>query len=213
MAIKDSIRELHLPSHVQIVAATKGRSIPEISEAISAGVCHIGENYVQEAEEKLGAAKGKAKIHLIGHLQTNKAGRAVRIFDMIQAVDSEKIAIAIGDQCKKIHKQMEVLIEVNIAEEKNKSGCPRDEVEMLAAKISRIPELSLKGLMTVGPSDTDAARIRPYFRQMKQVFDSLKKIYPNIDTLSMGMSDSYKVAIEEGATMVRLGRILFGKRA
>jgi len=192
---------------VTLVAATKGRTIEEIHEAISAGITIIGENYVQEAAEKHRNLAGKVAFHMVGHLQRNKVPKAVEIFDLIQTVDSLPLAQKINEECKKIHKNMPVLIEVNIAGEKNKSGCAPEEVEKLAASISKLTHLELKGLMTIGPA-VETEKLRPYFREMKKTFDLLQKGY-NLSVLSMGMSDSYAVAIEEGATMARIGKKIF----
>lgn len=193
---------------VTLVAATKGKTVEEITKAISAGITIIGENYVQEAAEKHNKLAGKAALHLIGHLQRNKVKKAVEIFDMIQTVDSLPLAQKINEECKKIHKNIPVLIEVNIAGEKNKTGCAPEEVEKLAASISKHTHLRLKGLMALGPALTDAEELRPHFKKMKIMFDKLQKEY-NISVLSMGMSESYKIALEEGATMVRIGKGIF----
>lgn len=193
---------------VTLVAATKGKTVEEINQAISAGITIIGENYVKEAEEKHFHLAGKAAFHLLGHLQRNKVLKAVEIFDLIQTIDGLPLAQKINEECAKIHKNMPVLIEVNIAGEKNKTGCVPEEVEKLASSISKLTHLRLKGLMTMGPALADAEELRPYFKEMKIIFDKLQKEY-NISVLSMGMSDSYKIALEEGATMVRIGKKIF----
>jgi len=212
MKIKNRIKKIRdsIPKNVSIVAATKTKSIKEIKEAIDAKINILGENYVKEAENKHEKIKGKAEIHCIGHLQKNKVKKAVEIFDMIQTVDSEKLAEEIDKRCKNINKIMPVLIEINIAEEQNKSGCNPEEVQKLAESISRLDSLKLKGLMTMAPYFKDAEKTRHYFKKTKEIFKKLKRSFPQIDTLSMGMSDSYKVAIEEGTTMVRLGTAIFG---
>jgi hypothetical protein len=211
MSIKDRILEVKkdIPKNITIVAATKTQSIDNIKQAIKAGLVIIGENYVQEAESKQKELKSKVKIHCIGHLQTNKVKKAVEIFDMIQTVDSKKIAKEINKRTKKL---MPILIEVNIGEEPNKDGCMPKDVKVLVEMISKLKNLKLKGLMTMAPYFRDPEKSRKYFKKTKKLFDELKKSYKDIDTLSMGMSDSYKVAIEEGATMIRLGTVIFGKR-
>lgn len=193
---------------ITLVAATKGKTVEEISKAISAGITIIGENYVQEAVEKHHQLAGKAAFHLIGHLQKNKVSKAVKIFDMIQTVDSLPIAQKINEECAKINKNMPILIEVNIAGEKNKTGCALEDVERVAASISKLTHLPLKGLMAMGPALADAEELRPYFKRMKIIFDKIQKEY-NVSVLSMGMSDNYPVAIEEGTTMVRIGKKIF----
>ncbi|MDP3699051.1 MAG: YggS family pyridoxal phosphate-dependent enzyme [Nanoarchaeota archaeon] len=193
---------------VTLVVATKGRTVEEINKTISAGITIIGENYVKEAAEKHHHLAGKVAFHLLGHLQRNKVSTAVKIFDLIQTADSLPLAQKINEECKKINKNMPVLIEVNIAKEKNKTGCAPEEVEKLAANISRLTNLRLKGLMTMGPALADAEELRPYFKEMKIIFDKLQKEY-NLSMLSMGMSESYRIALEEGATRVRIGKKIF----
>ncbi len=213
MGIKENIANIkkEIPSKVTLVVATKTRNVSEVEEAISGGITTIGENYVQEAESKA-SLRGKVKIHCIGHLQTNKVKDAVKLFDMIETVDSIKIAKEIDKRTEKI---MPILIEVNIGKEENKSGVMPDKTIGLIKEISKLKNVNIKGLMTMAPFFDDAEKDRPYFREMKQLFDKIKSMkIPNVDMeiLSMGMSDSYKVAIEEGATMVRIGTKIFGKR-
>ena len=230
MNIKENILNIknNIPDKISILAAIKTRSMEEIKKAIVAGIKIIGENYVQEAEKKYKILKGslnskssncykslirnKVEFHCIGHLQKNKVKKAVEVFDMIQTIDSEKIAKEVNNRCKNINKIMPVLIEVNIGKESNKSGCMPKDVSKLAESISKLNNIKLKGLMTMAPYFKDPEKSRPYFKKTKQLFDKMKKKFPKIDTLSMGMSDSYKIAIEEGATMVRLGTIIFGER-
>lgn len=209
MAIAENVKKVKesLGSGVILVAATKKRSVSEIEEAVDAGVEIIGENYVQDAEPKYEKLKGKVKFHFIGHLQTNKVKKAVEVFDMIETVDSVKLANEIDKQCKAVWKKMPVLMEVNIAEEESKTGCKAEEVDELAEEISKLENVELKGLMTMAPVDNP----RPYFKRMKELFDSMKEKY-SLEILSMGMSESYKIAIEEGSTMVRVGTGIFGAR-
>lgn len=211
MSIKQNTLKLlsSIPKNIDVVAATKSQSVEEIKSAISAGIKIIGENYVQEAKEKYGKLKGLVSFHLIGHLQTNKVRDAVEIFDMIQTVDSVKLAKEIDKRAKK---PMPVLIEVNIAHEKNKHGIFPEDVLNFLNSAKSLKNLQIKGLMTMGPILKNPEDYRPYFKKMKQLFDEIKeKNLPNasMKILSMGMSDSYKIAIEEGATMIRLGRIIF----
>ena len=214
MSIKENIEKIknEIPRGITLVAATKTRSIDEIKEAVDAGIEIIGENYVREAESRYKELQGKVKIHCIGHLQTNKIKKAVEIFDMIETVDSVKVAKEID---KRTTKLMPVLVEVNIAKESSKSGVMPEQTIDLIKEISNFKNIKIKGLMTMAPYFDDPEKDRPYFKEMKQLFDKIKAMnIPHVDMeiLSMGMSDSYKVAIEEGATMVRVGTKIFGKR-
>ena len=212
--IKENIRRIlkQIPKNVVLVAATKGRSVAEINEAIDAGITIIGESYIQDAKRKFNALKGKVEIHGIGHLQSNKVKDAVRMFSMIQTIDSERVATSINYALKK---PLPVLVQVNVAKEKQKKGTFPENLISFIKKISSLPNIQIKGLMTMGPLVKDPEQLRPYFRRMKQLFDeiTLMKIH-NVEMkiLSMGMSESYKVAIEEGATMIRIGTGIFGVR-
>jgi len=200
-----------IPNSVTIVAATKSCDPTEINEAIAAGIEIIGENYIKEIEEKYKIILGKVKIHCIGHIQTNKVKKAVELFDMIQTVDSVSLAKEINKRCKNIEKIMPVLIEVNIAKEENKHGCRPEDVKNIIESISKFENIKIKGIMTMGPNMLEIEKIRPYLKEAKKIFDSLKTRY-NLEILSMGMSDSYKIAIEEGANMIRIGTLIFGQR-
>ncbi len=215
--IRENVKKIldELPDGVILVAAAKTRTPEEILEAIEAGVQIIGENYVQEAERAYGVIGNRAKWHMIGHLQKNKVKKAVRIFDMIETVDSVKLAKEIDKQCKKIGKVMPVLVEVNSGEEPQKSGVMPDEVVDLVKEISKFENIKVEGLMTMGPLLDDPEELRPYFRKTRELFERIRDMdIPNVEMkyLSMGMSDSYKVAIEEGANMVRIGTKIFGPR-
>jgi len=215
--IKENVKKIlkELPKGVQLVAAAKTRTPEEILEAIDAGVSIIGENYVQEAERAFKLIGNKAKWHMIGHLQTNKAKKAVKIFDMIETVDSVKIAKAIDKECAKINKIMPVLIEINSGEEKQKAGVLIDMAIELIKQISQLENIKVKGLMTMGPFMDNPEEIRPYFRRTRELFEKIKRMnIPNVEMkyLSMGMSDSYRIAIEEGANIVRIGTKIFGPR-
>src|SRR3989338_7433675 len=211
MSISESIEKIKtIPPDVALVAATKTRAIEEIKEAIKAGIAIIGENYVQEAEKKL-VLKSKVKFHCIGHLQANKIKKAVEIFDMIETVDSLKTAKEINQRCEAVSKIMPVLIEINIGKEPSKFGCMPKDAETLAKEIKFLPNLELKGLMAMAPFFDDPEKDRPYFKEMKKIFDNLNSRY-NLEILSMGMSDSYRIAIQEGANMVRIGKLIFGPR-
>lgn len=204
-----------LPQGVTLVAATKQRTIEEIKEAFELGVKIAGENYVQEALNKYEKIEG-LQWHLIGHLQRNKVKDALKIFDCIQSVDSVRLAKEINDQCDKFSRIMPIFIQINIGEEESKHGlCPDNFLEVVS-QIAKFPNLKINGLMTMEPYFDDPENARPYFICMKRIFDDLKsRNIPNTDlkTLSMGMSNSYRVAIEEGSNMVRIGTRLFGPRS
>jgi pyridoxal phosphate enzyme (YggS family) len=204
-----------LPSGVILVAAAKARTPEQVEEVLRAGVTYVGHNYVQEAERMIPAIKGKARWHMIGHLQKNKVKKAVRLFDMIETLDSWPLAELIDRRCAAIGKTMPVLVEVNIGREDSKTGVLPDEVDDLVERMSDLQHIRVQGLMTMGPRFGDPEDARPYFRATKEAFDRLARAdLPNVEMryLSMGMSNSYQVAIEEGANMVRLGTMLFGER-
>ena len=200
-----------LPGYVELVAAAKGRGVEEILEAIDSGVRIIGENYVREAEEKFSVIGPKVKWHFIGHLQKNKVKKAVKIFDMIETVDSIEIANEINKACASINKTMQILVEVNSAMEKNKSGVLPLDVETVIKNISNLPNIKLAGLMTMGPVLENPEGYRRYFKETKALFDKIR-IDHDIKYLSMGMSDSYHIAIQEGANLVRIGTAIFGPK-
>ncbi|MEA2040297.1 MAG: YggS family pyridoxal phosphate-dependent enzyme [Thermodesulfobacteriota bacterium] len=215
--IKENVKKIlaELPGDVRLVGAAKTRSPEEILEAIDAGLEIIGQNYVQEAEKAFELTGGRAKYHMIGHLQSNKAKNAVKIFDMIETVDSIKLARAINKACEKTGKVMPILIEINSGEEPQKAGVlPQDAVSLIK-EISELKNVKIMGLMTMGPFTGDPEDARPYFRKTKSLFEDIKKMgLPGVDMeyLSMGMSNSYKVAIQEGSNLVRIGTNLFGER-
>ena len=204
-----------LPRGVQLVAAAKTRTLEEVEEAVEAGIAILGYNYVQEAEEISRGIGDKVKYHMIGHLQRNKAKKAVELFDMIETIDSPRLAEAVNRYCGEADKIMPILIEVNSGREANKSGVFPEDVESLVHHISQLPFLKIQGLMTMGPFSGDPEDSRPYFKTTKETFDRLNRAsIPNVEMkyLSMGMSNSYLVAIEEGANIVRIGTLLFGER-
>ena len=215
--ITDSVKEIlkELPEGVRLVAAAKTRTSEEVSEAIAAGVGIIGENYVQEAQEAVRAVGNTARWHFIGHLQKNKVKKAVEVFDMIETIDSASLAREIDKRCKDIGKTISVLIEINSGREEQKFGVFPEDAEVLIREISILSNIKVEGVMTMGPFTGDPEDARPYFIETKKVFDELKsKNIPNTEMkyLSMGMTNSYKVAIEEGANMVRIGTKIFGER-
>ena len=205
-----------IPSYVSVLAAVKTRSVDEIRAAIEGGIRLVGQNYVQEAQRAIEAlGRDAAEWHLIGHLQRNKAKAAVRLFDTIETVDSVRLAKAIDREASKIGRVLPILIEVNSAREPQKSGVLPEETPALIREIAGLPSIRIEGLMTMGPLVDDPEKIRPFFAEAKRLLDEIAGLrIPNVEmrVLSMGMSDSYRIAIEEGATLVRLGTVLFGPR-
>jgi PLP dependent protein len=215
--IKENLRRIleELPEGVDLVAAAKTRTPDEVLEAIDAGVRIIGENYVQEAEKAFEAVGAKVRWHMIGHLQSNKAKKAVKIFDVIETVDSMKLARAIDKACRNMGKVMQVLVEVNSGEEPQKAGVMPEEGISLVRDMSELKNIKIMGLMTMGPFAGDPEDARPYFQKTRKLFEEIKTLnLPGVEMkhLSMGMSNSYRVALEEGANMVRIGTRLFGER-
>jgi pyridoxal phosphate enzyme (YggS family) len=201
-----------LPAGVTLVAASKSRSAEEVRAAIRAGVTCVGHNYVQEAEAMIPLVPEAVRWHLIGHLQRNKAKVAVLLFDMIETLDSWRLAVEIDKRCAAIDKVMPVLVEVNSGREASKTGVLPKDVDGLVRRASELPHLRIQGLMTMGPRFGDPEDARPYFRATREAFEHLAAAdIPNAEMcyLSMGMSNSYQVAIEEGANMVRIGTRLF----
>ncbi|HXI09330.1 MAG TPA: YggS family pyridoxal phosphate-dependent enzyme [Thermodesulfobacteriota bacterium] len=201
------------PDEVQLVAVTKTVETKRVKEAVQAGARVFGENYVQEAAEKIAKVKDAAtRWHFIGHLQKNKAKLAVEMFDMIQTVDSPGLATELN---KKAKKPLDVLIEVNLAREKTKTGVDAEGAVKLARAFKDFPNLRLKGLMTIPPVTETPEGSRPYFVALRRLAERInKERIPGVflKELSMGMSNDFEVAIEEGATMVRVGTAIFGER-
>jgi pyridoxal phosphate enzyme (YggS family) len=215
--IKENVERLlcELPEGVTLLAAAKERSADEISKAIRAGITIIGENYLQDALRVINEVKEKAQWHFIGHLQTNKVKKAIDIFDLIESVDSLKLAKEIERCCMRRDKVMPVLIEVNSGEEDQKNGVAPMDVEKLAREISSLNYIKIMGLMTMGPRFGDPEQARPYFRKTREIFEQIRDLrLPKVEMrwLSMGMTNSYKVAIEEQANLVRVGTKIFGQR-
>jgi len=203
------------PETVRLVAASK--TVPSlcIQEALDAGVDIFGENYIQEARGKIETLKDRSvSWHFIGHLQSNKAKYAVRLFELIHTVDSIKLALELNRQADKEGKIQEVLIQVNISEEATKSGTSPDEAHNLATAVSGMKHLRLKGLMTMPHFFNQPERARPFFAALRQIRDRLQEDLKSetFHELSMGMTGDFEVAIEEGATLVRIGTAIFGQR-
>jgi pyridoxal phosphate enzyme (YggS family) len=215
-----------IPDHVTVITAAKARSVEEVIEVIDAGATDIGENYVQEAEQmrrRLAERAHRVRWHMIGHLQTNKINRAIGVFDTVQTVDSMKKAVALDKRLERAQKEaLPVLIEINIGSEFAKAGIRPDEhepfelyMEQLVTDMSELGHLRIEGLMTMGPRLGDPEQNRPHFRRTRMLFERLGVLgLPNVQMrcLSMGMTNSYEVAIEEGSNMVRLGTAIFGSR-
>lgn len=198
-----------------MLAAAKTRTLEEVEAAIQAGVTDIGYNYVQEALPIIQTIGDRAKWHMIGHLQQNKVKIAVEYFDMIETVDSWRLAQSLDRYCANLQKKMPVLVEVNSGRETNKTGVLPEEVDELVIRMSTLQNLRVEGLMTMGPRFGDPEDSRPYFKATREVFERIAaRNLPNITMkfLSMGMSNSYQIAIEEGANIVRIGTKLFGER-
>jgi pyridoxal phosphate enzyme (YggS family) len=201
------------PEEIKLVAVTKTATTEQIKEALNAGVKIIGENRVQDAKEKYQIFTTDIEWHLIGHLQTNKAKYAVEIFDCIHSLDSIKLAQEIDKRSLQFGKIKDVLVEVNVSGEESKYGIKPEEVEPFLKGISEFPRIRVRGLMTIAPIVEDKEKIRPYFRKLQELSKEIKsKNIENVkmDYLSMGMTEDFEIAIEEGANMVRIGRGIFG---
>lgn len=218
--IQDRIRKAEqenglAENSVTLVGVSKTFSPEVINAAIDAGLEHIGENRIQEFRDKSEAIKTGAKRHFIGHLQRNKVKYAVKLFDIIQSVDSIALAEEINARCSKLNRQMPILIEVNTSGEDQKMGCEPTGALTLLKAIDRLPNLSVQGFMTIALYSDDAEKVRPCFRLLKELYDEAQTFelqYARLQTLSMGMSGDFPVAIAEGANMVRIGSALFGRR-
>jgi pyridoxal phosphate enzyme (YggS family) len=198
---------------VQLLAVSKTCAAETIGEAVNCGQIFFGENKVQEAKAKIPLSPGKARWHFIGHLQSNKARDAVELFEMIQSVDSLNLVREISKRCEQAARQMPVLLEVNVAGESNKFGYPPERLLAELKELSSLPRIILQGLMTIPPYVTDSEKARPHFRRLRELKSQCEEILDApLPHLSMGMSGDFEVAIEEGATIVRVGTALFGPR-
>jgi pyridoxal phosphate enzyme (YggS family) len=201
------------PSEVKIVAVTKTHPPEVIREAIAAGINIIGENRVQEAEEKYNQIEARVEWHMVGHLQRNKVRNALSIFSMIESLDSLRLALEIEKENAKRGQITPCLIEVNTSGEETKFGVAPRELAELVTELLKLEHVKLVGLMTLGPLTEDKDRIRRSFVQLRELRDRVENIFGcYLPHLSMGMSDDFEIAVQEGATMVRLGRVLFGPR-
>jgi len=201
-----------LPPEVRVVAAAKTRSAAEVMEAHAAGIAIMGENYLQDAQTVMPDCPPSIEWHFIGHIQKNKVKQIVPAFNLIETVDSLELGRLI-DGCAAAHaKTMPVLIEVNSGREPQKSGVWPEHVPELVASLSELKNLSVAGLMTMGPFLDDPNELRPYFRETRRLFEQIASCQSSFRWLSMGMSDSYLTAVDEGANLVRIGTAIFGPR-
>ncbi|WP_348267926.1 YggS family pyridoxal phosphate-dependent enzyme [Edaphobacter paludis] len=226
MSIADNLAHLHdqiaeacrrssrSESEVALMAVSKVHPVEVILEAYAAGQRLFGENRVQEFQEKSQHLAGlsDASFHLIGPLQSNKTNRAAELFDAVDTVDSLKIAQRLSSACTALNKKMPVLVEVKLSHEESKHGLAPEELPELLAAMEVLASIEVVGLMTVPPWSEDAETARPYFRELRRLRDESRKMHPALTQLSMGMSNDFVVAIEEGSTCVRVGTALFGKR-
>jgi pyridoxal phosphate enzyme (YggS family) len=201
---------------VRLVAVSKTIPAETVKEAVEAGVTILGENYVQEARDKFNTlVHYPVSWHFIGHLQSNKAKYAVRLFDLIHSVDSIKLARELNKQAAKVDKMQQILVQVNISGEDTKTGIPADGTIELISAISQLENLSTKGLMTMPPYFYQPEKVRPFFAALRKLRDQIKEqsiAAVSMEELSMGMTGDFEVAIEEGATLVRIGTAIFGER-
>ncbi len=196
---------------ITLIAVTKKQPASALREAQAANITDVGENYVQETIEKQefwGPSQQPVRWHLIGHLQSNKAALAVTLFDLIQSVDSVKLAAALGKHAQLAGKTQDILLQVHLGDEPTKTGLPPEQAMDAAAEIAGLPGITLHGLMGIAPFGTEP---RPYFQELRRLLESLPSA--NRRVLSMGMSGDFETAIEEGATMVRVGTAIFGTRS
>ncbi len=200
--------------NVRLLAVSKTKPVQAIEEAIRAGQCAFGENYVQEGVEKIAYFSGNKSLewHFIGPLQSNKSRLVAEYFDWIQTVDRFKIAERLNDQRPEHLLPLNVLIQINISDESSKSGIQPEEMFSLAEKISQFPRLKLRGLMAIPKPESEPEQQKIALRKMKDLFNRLQQRFESVDTLSMGMSDDMASAIECGSTMVRIGTAIFGER-
>lgn len=216
--IQDSMqRRTRVPKDapVTLIAVTKNHDVAAMREAIDAGAVEVGENRIQEAKEKYETLDRPVTWHLIGHLQTNKAKVAVKLFDLIHSVDTVHLAKAIDKEAGKIGKVQDILVQVNLAKEESKSGVYKEDLKEMLDLVDTLPNIRLCGLMCIAPNYENVEDCRPLFREMYGIYQKVKEIpyqTANIKYLSMGMTHDYPIAVEEGANMVRVGTAIFGPR-
>jgi len=201
------------PSSVTLVAVSKNHPALSVDDALRLGVKIFGENRVQEAKAKIPACSGRARWHLIGHLQSNKARDAVQFFDMVESVDSLHLAEELNRRAEQAAKHLPILLQANIAAEATKFGYPPEKLLEDLSALQQLSHLEIQGLMTIAPWTPDPERVRPVFRKLREIKEQCEsRLGAPLPHLSMGMSGDFEVAIEEGATLVRIGTALFGPR-
>ena len=203
------------PEDVKLVAVTKTIAVPRIQEAIRAGATICGENYIQDARGKIDEIGRTVQWHFIGHLQTNKAKYAIELFDLIHSVDNISLARELNKRAEKKNILVDVLIQVNISEESTKYGASRQGLFDLLREMEQLTSIRIKGLMTMPPYFPDPEQVRPYFQTLRRLRDEVAALdlpHVSMEELSMGMSNDFEVAIQETATMVRVGTAIFGPR-
>jgi len=212
----DARRSGRTPAEVRLIAISKTHPVEVIQEVVNLGVTELGENRVQEAEGKIQVLGKQARWHMVGHLQANKARKAINLFDVIHSLDSLDLAERLNEICTQERRSSyPVLIQVDLGQEATKSGVEEKELMTLAAKIGELTHLKLEGLMTLPPFFDDPEKTRPYFSKLRKLRDDLAEeglFGEQLGQLSMGMTHDFEVAIEEGATMVRVGTAIFGER-
>lgn len=213
-----ALRAGRCPSEVKLIAVSKGVSAETIKNAVENGIRELGENRIQEAQEKIAIIKSclpeaRVKWHLIGHLQKNKAKIAVKLFDMVHSVDSLELAVLIDKYAAEIGKKQKILLQVKLSDEESKHGILKENIIKVLDGISHLGNLKVEGLMTIPPYFDDPERVRPFFRELRELKDNAVRAGFGLAELSMGMSNDFEVAIEEGATMVRVGTAIFGERS
>ncbi|MGD0278859.1 MAG: YggS family pyridoxal phosphate-dependent enzyme [Smithella sp.] len=204
-----------VPDSIKLLAVTKTVSPFAVQQAINAGIMVLGENYVQEAKEKMAVIEQRVQWHMIGHLQTNKAKYAVNLFDYIHSVDHMELAKEINKRAGLINRKINILIEINVSGEKTKDGISAAKAVELVKDVSLLGNVSVKGLMTMAPYSANPENSRPFFSELRNLQNNIiSEGITNIqmEELSMGMTDDFEIAIEEGATMIRIGRAIFGER-
>jgi pyridoxal phosphate enzyme (YggS family) len=202
------------PGEVTLVAVTKTVAPERVEEALRCGVAVFGESKIQEARAKIPLVSGRARWHMVGHLQSNKARDAVALFELIHSVDSVKLAVELDKWAARAGRTQPILLEVNVAGEKSKFGLPPDGLEDALARVHSLTRLEPVGLMTITPYADDPEQARPHFRRLRELRDTLRAARGwSLPHLSMGMSGDFQVAIQEGATLVRIGTAIFGERA
>lgn len=211
--VRENIARVSNDRNVQLVAVSKTVPAERISEAYDAGIKIFGENRIQEAIPKIAKLVSlAADWHFIGHLQTNKAREAVRYFSWIQSIDSRKLLVQVEKEAAKQQKNINLLLELNIGDEESKHGLTENNLPEILKAGAELQWCKIRGLMIIPPFDEDPEKIRPYFKRLRKIRDHWQKDYPDLTELSMGMSNDYEIAIQEGATMVRIGTSIFGSR-